>query len=185
MKTEIKNPQSSVSALFVKRLVPFLAAVLVCLFSLALFVPGPIQKNSYMGTEYCASCHQAEYQSWLTSDHAKAFLVLPKEAQTDRACLSCHATGVLGPKEGFLKGVQCESCHGPGQYYASLHVKKDAVLSKLLFMEKPNEASCKQCHSDVANSWSFTDAMKKIDHWSQKTVPISSLTNMMPSRGHK
>lgn len=172
MTTGTKTSQSSVSALFVKRMVMLLALALVCMFGLAIFVPGPIQKNAYMGAEYCGSCHQGEYKSWLTSAHAKASEDLPEEHKNNLACLSCHATGVLERNEPFFKGVQCEACHGPGQHYASVHVKKDPVLSKLLFMQKPNEESCRHCHSGAANLWSPHHAMKKIDHWSSSSMKI-------------
>lgn len=172
MTMEIKTSQSSGSATFVKRIFLFLALALVCMFGLGIFVPGPIQKSSYMGAEYCGSCHQDQYKSWLQSSHMKATDNLPAEFRSNLACLSCHATGVLEPNEAFFKGVQCEACHGPGQHYANIHVKKDPVLSKLLFMQKPNDESCRHCHSDAANLWSPHQAMKKIDHWSSSRVPI-------------
>lgn len=165
MALNYKPPQSSGETLFVKRILLIFATSLMLVFGLAVFVPGPIQKSSYMGAEYCGSCHQAEYAQWIASPHARATEVLSKEQQKNPACTSCHANAVFEKGEPPFRGVQCESCHGPGQYYASLHVKKDPVLSKLLFMQKPDLESCRHCHSAPANLWSPHRAMKKIDHW--------------------
>lgn len=172
MTLENKPPQSSGETLFVKRILLIFATSLVLISGLAFFVPGPVQKSSYMGAEYCGSCHKAEYQQWLLSPHARATDVLPKEHLANPSCTTCHATGVFEKGESFFKGVQCESCHGPGQFYASLHVKKDPVLSKLLFMQKPSIESCRHCHSETANLWSPHRAMKKIDHWSVGVGPF-------------
>lgn len=172
MTMEAKTSQFNGNAQIVKRMLLFLAAFAVCMFGVASLVQGPIQKSAYTGAEYCGSCHQEEYKSWLSSPHARAHDVLPEGDKNNLACLSCHATGVLAANEPFFKGVQCEACHGPGQHYASLHVKKDPVLSKLLFMQKPDEESCLHCHSQAANLWSPHQAMKKIDHWSVAKKPF-------------
>lgn len=164
MSRIIKPPYFSLHLPFVKRIFMSLLVLGLSLSVPALLVPGPVQKNSYMGAQYCGSCHQEEYTQWLSSPHANAFVHLPKVSQNDPACLSCHATGVLDKNE-VLPGVQCEACHGPGQYYGSLHVKKDPVLSKLMFMQKPNEDSCRHCHSPTENLWSAKLGMKQIDHW--------------------
>jgi hypothetical protein len=165
MTTNNKLLQSSYRVPFVKRVSILAMTVVLCIFGLAQFIPGPIQKKSYMGAEYCASCHQKEYQAWATSPHAKATDSLPIDEKVNSACLTCHATGLLDKSSFVLNGVQCESCHGPGEYYASLHVKKDLVLSKLLFMERPGIKSCSHCHFSSPNLWSPHKAIKKIDHW--------------------
>lgn len=176
MGNKTKTSQFSDEVDFVKRIMFFSVVLIASIFCLALFVPGPMQKNAYMGDIYCASCHQAEYQSWLLSPHSKAFDNLADEHKNNSACLSCHATGVSTANEPFFKGVSCEACHGPGQYYASIHVKKDPVLSRLLFMQEPNEASCRHCHLASTTLWSFHHAVKKIDHWSEiKKLPFHGM----------
>ncbi len=166
MNLSAKTPKSSGRGAFVKKIAIGLVFGVLVVASTAWFVPGPIQREAYMGAQYCGSCHKAEYAQWAKSGHAQAFLHLPDDKKGEQACLSCHATGAFGSSEKVFRGVQCESCHGPGQYYASLHIKKDAVLSKLLFKQKPEE-SCLHCHSRDANLWSPHDAMKKIDHGSK------------------
>ena len=169
MSIKIKPPYSNLRLTFVKRIFLLCAVFGMSSWLLASLVSGPIQKKAYMGAQYCGSCHQEEYKKWLLSPHAKAYDHLPKISQNDGACLSCHATAVLDTTSVF-KGVQCEACHGPGQYYASPHIKKDPVLSKLLFNEKPDEDSCRHCHSAAENLWSKKQAMKKIDHWTNRSL---------------
>ncbi len=159
---ERSTSQSSDQAQFVKRILLFLAAALTCLFGAALLTPGPIQKSAYMGAEYCGSCHQEQYKTWLMSPHARAHDVLPTGDKNNLACLSCHATGVSNANEPFFKGVQCEACHGPGQYYSPMHVTKDVKLSKLVFMKETDEASCLQCHAKPVDLGLAHGAMKKI-----------------------
>jgi hypothetical protein len=127
------------------RFVLSLFVLIGALLSLAFLTPGPIQREAYMGAEYCGSCHLEEYKAWSNSSHSKAFVHLPADKKEERACLSCHAMGTFEKHDPIFAGVQCESCHGPGLYYAVPHSKKDAVLSKLLFMNKA-ESSCITCH---------------------------------------
>src|SRR5690349_12825888 len=95
--------------------------------------------NHYIGAEKCKSCHQADaagnqYSKWHGTEHAKAYerlaSVEAKEAgkkrgvedpQKSEKCLKCHVTAFGVPAESIKKGfeikggVQCESCHGPGE----------------------------------------------------------------------
>jgi len=156
---------------FVKRFCFGLFLIALSLFSVGLFSPGPIQRASYMGAQYCGSCHQEEYIAWSSSPHARAHEVLPPGKKNDPQCLSCHATGHFQKNEPLLPGVQCEACHGPGQFYAALHIKKDQELSRLLFMQRPvGEKGCRHCHSVDSKIWSAPENMKKIDHWSKSRV---------------
>lgn len=166
-----KGYNCNAKASFVKRFAWGLCAVSASFFCIAFFTPGPLQKASFMGAEYCGSCHSEEYRLWASSPHAKAHDVLPIGNRSDPACLSCHATGVLEKNEPALPGVQCEACHGPGQFYAKLHIKKDPVLSRLLFMQRPvGEQSCLHCHSVDSKLWSPHENMNKIDHWSKTKI---------------
>jgi hypothetical protein len=183
MNLSAETPKSSGRGAFVKKISLGSAFGLLVVASTAWFVPGPIQRDAYMGAQYCGSCHQAEYAQWASSTHAQAFARLPDNKKGDQACLSCHATGVLEPKDKVFAGVQCESCHGPGQYYAALHIKKDAVLSKLLFKQNPSAESCLHCHSRDANLWSPHDAMKKINHWSNSEAARNFHQGTIPQKG--
>jgi len=95
--------------------------------------------GKFIGAEKCKNCHQSEstgnqYGSWHGAGHAKAFETLASDQAKEIAkakgiadpqksdqCLKCHTTafGVAADlvKKGFdpKLGVQCESCHGPGE----------------------------------------------------------------------
>jgi hypothetical protein len=82
---------------------------------------------SYVGSEACAKCHEAQQAKWKETLHSHAFEALEKTAkrpaqrQFDGECIVCHTVG-YGYKTGYrddlltpaLKNVGCESCHGPG-----------------------------------------------------------------------
>jgi cytochrome c554/c'-like protein len=91
-----------------------------------------------------------------------------KDYTTDPTCLECHTVGFGKPggyaipdpnnkkavrKAKSLRGVGCESCHGPGGSYIDLH--KEIQKSGRTYTEQemldaglqlPNEAICMKCH---------------------------------------
>ena len=100
---------------------------------------GKASANKYIGADKCKNCHQSEasgnaYGVWHKEAHSKAFENLASDKAKEIAkqkgiddpqksdqCLRCHTTafGVAAEmiKKGFdaKMGVQCESCHGPGE----------------------------------------------------------------------
>jgi peroxiredoxin len=89
---------------------------------------------AHVGADACRPCHQKEYDQWSRTPHAVAFAVLAKDGRSgDPECQRCHTTG-FGLLRGFgdamatavLTGVQCETCHGPGED----HVNAPAALKK-------------------------------------------------------
>ena len=95
--------------------------------------------SRFIGAAKCKSCHGKEetgdqYGKWQSEAHSKAYEVLgtarAKEVgaakgiadpQKSEECLRCHVTAHGAPAEAIQKGfdpklgVQCESCHGPGE----------------------------------------------------------------------
>jgi hypothetical protein len=114
-------------------------------------IQAPNLNLSYVGSEKCAACHQAETAKWKESLHSHALEALETKAkrpslrQFDGECVVCHTVG-LGYRTGFesaektphLKHVGCESCHGPGSGHAS--AEHNAELLKLLSPWKQNPA---------------------------------------------
>jgi hypothetical protein len=128
--------------------------------------------HKYIGVKKCSTCHKGDkkgdqFGHWQKSKHSKAFqtLLTPKakeagkkagvdDPSTDGKCLKCHVTAYdveakwIG--EGFdpKDGVQCESCHGPGNDYAKKRIMEDetAALGKGLIL--PDEKVCVKCHND-------------------------------------
>ena len=86
-------------------------------------IPQDIDPNKVIGHMACAECHQSEVTAWEKSSHSmKSWSLLEKgeaqqiaerlnisDATTDHRCTTCHGTQ---QKEGNLKAVSCESCHG-------------------------------------------------------------------------
>jgi excinuclease UvrABC ATPase subunit len=100
----------------------------------------------YAGADSCKTCHQAIYDVWANTKHAKTFNRLSAEDKKTE-CVRCHVTGTAeqiaaeadAPK---FPGAQCESCHGPG----SLHVADPKVMTGVA--KKPAERACTKCHND-------------------------------------
>ena len=98
----------------------------------------------YLGADFCARCHKAEYDQWRTTPHASAWQTLvdqKKEATPE--CVRCHVLGYQKPG-GFRTGddaprlanVQCENCHGMGTQHEAYATPARAVPELL----------CRGCH---------------------------------------
>ncbi len=132
------------------------------------------EKLTYVGSGQCNECHdhQAEYDHWLTTDHAHAFAAL-KNVGSDRdpECVICHVSGleyesgfVNEAKTSHLTGVGCENCHGPGSAHIEGHGKVLTV---------PPKTTCHQCHTpehDGEFAAQEEEKMKKIMHWKERAT---------------
>jgi hypothetical protein len=124
---------------------------------------------TYAGSAACKECHPNAYDKWLSTPHSRAFETLvhnPKDPRRvrefDAECITCHATGftyksgwVSAEKTPYLKGNQCENCHGP----ASKHVEEPTNREFLAPMHRTAESAdkgglCIKCH-DTDNSPHF------------------------------
>ena len=125
-------------------------------------------KNGYVSATACQQCHEQEYLQWSATRHAFAYeTLLKKERYFDAGCVSCHTTG-FGYQTGFqigdsdltLKGVQCETCHGPGKQHVG-NPKKSNIRSGA------DISLCLQCH-DTKHSPGFEEVValhsKDVDH---------------------
>ena len=126
------------------------------------------QQNGYVSATACQRCHQEEYLQWSATRHAFAFeTLLKKERYFDAGCVSCHTTGLgyptgfqIGDPDSALKGVQCETCHGPGKQHVG-NPKKSNIRSAA------DTSLCLECH-DTKHSPGFRDVValhtKDVDH---------------------
>ena len=89
--------------------------------SRALLAPPSIPGAEFVGSEECATCHEAITRDFKTATHARL------KAQGDNA-----------------KNMGCESCHGPG----SLHVQSGGERTKIVNPRR-SPATCFQCHTEV------------------------------------
>lgn len=102
-----------------------------------------------VGAQVCASCHQAEYDEWRGSKHAKAFsptfTAYWKQHDAPHECLACHTTGFDAARRAYaVEGVSCEACHGP------LAPGHPGAASMVL----PVDSSvCASCHQQTYTEW--------------------------------
>jgi len=122
-----------------------------------------IPKNSlFVGAITCRKCHEANYSNWLKTKHAKAsqtIMASPKYAQEE--CLMCHSTGygkmgeyaTVDEVPFYLKGVQCEACHGSGRE----HPGKGRMERKVTL------GACRNCHTkDQSPTFNYVAYLEKI-----------------------
>ena len=89
--------------------------------SRSIMAPPSIPGAEFVGSEECATCHEAITRDFPTATHARL------KAPGDNA-----------------KNAGCESCHGPG----SLHVKSGGAVQTIVNPGK-SPTTCFQCHLEV------------------------------------
>lgn len=143
------------------------------------------QENGYASAAACQRCHEQEYLRWAATRHAFAYeTLLKKERYFDAGCVSCHTTGFgystgfqIGGSDSTLKGVQCETCHGPGKQHVG-NPKKSNIRSGA------DTSLCLECH-DTTHSPGFTEVVtlhtKDVDH-SLKPMNLEELLTSRVAR---
>jgi len=122
-----------------------------------------IPKDSlFVGAISCKRCHEVNYRNWLKTKHAKAsqtIVASPKYAQEE--CLMCHSTGygkiaeyaTVEEVPFYLRGVQCEACHGEGKD----HPGKGGIGRKVTL------GVCRNCHTkDQSPTFNYIAYLEKI-----------------------
>lgn len=150
------------------RLAGMLAAALLLTAATAAAAP------NYEGRKKCGSCHRSQLDSWEKTAHAKAMDSLApkvkveakkkakldpnKDYRQDADCVGCHSTGFnleggYDPKEPskYLRGVGCESCHGPGSEYRLAHRKAGQAF------EKKKQTAARQDLVDAGQEFKFSE----------------------------
>jgi len=159
--------------------------------------PSVSAANRYIGAKKCKSCHKADevgnqYAAWESAAHSKAFETLASDeakrvasekgiADPQKAdeCVRCHTTA-FGAEKAMIKrgfkpemGVQCESCHGPGE--AHMKARFDDAAAEVVdpkpapdeIVTTPTKAACKECHNEESPTYKefcFHDSSIKIGH---------------------
>ncbi len=143
------------------------------------------QGNGYVSATACQRCHEQEYLQWSATRHAFAYeTLLKKERYFDAGCVSCHTTGFgystgfhIGDSDSTLKGVQCETCHGPGKQHVR-NPKKSNIRNGA------DTSLCLACH-DTKHSPGFSEVvslhMKDVDH-SREPMNVEELLASRVSR---
>jgi cytochrome c553 len=120
-------------------------------FGSAAWMTSAAAAESYtQGPKVCKECHEAEFEIWEDTKHAKRYKNLHKIPKAKKmvaalgtgkspkkspVCTNCHYTMVQNKasSKGKAKaGVACESCHGPSSAYEKPHadVPKDETAEQ-------------------------------------------------------
>ena len=120
------------------------------------------KESPLIGAISCKRCHEVNYRNWLKTKHAKATQTIatsPQYAQEE--CLICHATGsrkigefvTVDEVPFYLRGVQCEACHGEGRG----HPGKGEMERKVTL------GVCRNCHTkDQSPTFNYLAYLEKI-----------------------
>ncbi len=165
--------------------------------------------NQYVGADKCKSCHESaaagdQYHKWTKEKHRNAFTTLTTpdavalgtkhgvaEPSKSQQCLACHVTGSGEAADHFAKGfdpklgVQCESCHGPGQKHVKARLaatdsgggdafgfedasaKGPTQIPEGEIIKAPGEKRCLECHNSESPSFkafNYAERHKEIAH---------------------
>jgi hypothetical protein len=118
-------------------------------------------KFEYVGKDKCKLCHKQQFDSWMTTMHAKAWEALKPEEQKKDECMGCHSTG-KDAAGTLLTGVQCEVCHGPGSVYKAQATMKDKKLAMAAGLTQPAKEICVRCHNEKSPTFKGFDFDKYI-----------------------
>jgi hypothetical protein len=127
---------------------------------------------TYIGAEACKSCHPNTFAKWSVTKHAQAFESLlhdPKpNVAFDAECVTCHTTGFeytsgwkSPEKTPYLKGNQCENCHGPGSKHAEAPDDKSFRSAMHLTADLADKNGlCIRCHDEDNSPTHFDFAQR-------------------------
>ena len=139
-------------------------------------IPGVEQVAKFVGSSNCASCHPKAFDVWSKSGHAHAFdSLVRKNSDADPSCISCHVVGFREPggymrttRAEHLRGVGCESCHGPGSEHVRLRLAAKPGEEILMKMRPVGQGQCIQCHyGEFSRPFDFETFWPDIDHGKQ------------------
>lgn len=116
------------------------SALMLACAALIMTLPQFAQAAPYAeGPKKCQECHEAEYEVWQNTQHAKSYKAFhkhkdakkivkavggAKSVKKNATCAMCHYTMVqkkAGDKARAKAGPSCESCHGASSDWRSVH----------------------------------------------------------------
>jgi len=155
--------------------------------------PNPFQRSSsaqlvdilsgYAGSTFCLGCHVGYNIEESYVRHKNAWDMLEGSALTNPECLACHTTGYGIPtglsdpyRDSHLRGVTCESCHGPGAEHVRTRIAEREGLdtSDMLPLEDPTgipfrrevpEGVCIRCHTEEwSPDFDYETWIERVNH---------------------
>ena len=118
--------------------------------------------SPFVGAITCKRCHETNYRNWLKTRHANASQTIAKSPKySQEECLTCHSTGygkigeyvTVDEVPFYLRGVQCEACHGEGKG----HPEKGGIERKVSL------GICRNCHTrDQSPTFNYVAYLEKI-----------------------
>ena len=123
----------------------------------------------YTGSKLCLRCHLSSNPRHVARWRKIKFKPLDRVRQKlkelggqglnldESRCLGCHTTAFNERTGGYLEDrVTCESCHGPGGFYADLmaggRARDGAELARTNILETRSDRVCLNCHKPDRHS---------------------------------
>ena len=158
----------------------------------------PPAGGRYIGAAMCKNCHNGAdkgnaFDHWSQTPHAKAYENLAsdkakevgkklgiEDPQKSEKCLKCHVTAYGVDKKEIKasfkpeNGVQCESCHGPGEDHQKKRFAEAMKQGEAPSPMAPDEIkvgrsldTCGKCHNEESPTYKpfcLKERMEKIEH---------------------
>jgi len=124
-------------------------------------------QRAYLSPEFCGECHQAQYEQWLNTGHARAIETLIERKRMDKDCLTCHSLefrirGVV--TEVKKRGVECVDCHAELQdpATAKMHGQRPGERPTTRIV---NDTVCVRCHTkEHSPNFNLQTYLPKVAH---------------------
>jgi hypothetical protein len=148
-----------------------------------------LPEAQFAGAAKCQQCHPKAFAIWSAASHSHAYESLEKQGrplatiarkvqppftagrQHDPECARCHTTGfdyktgfVTEQSTPYLKGNQCENCHGPASLHVA-HPQEPKYSTPLRLTVAKVEYDCRKCHDgDNDPKFKLEEYWPKIQH---------------------
>jgi Cytochrome c554 and c-prime len=160
-----------------------------------------VSRPVYLGYQSCYPCHKVIVDQMMPTKHMHAYQTLQRVGKEHMECAKCHNVGYNLPggwnviedrKRGAAffdrRNVQCENCHGPGDYHIlmasgeSLPADFSADGRDEFGLQPANEKTCIKCHfGENDPHFDFKTYWPKIAHGMDGPLPLTKPDDEEPS----
>ncbi|MDH7602553.1 MAG: multiheme c-type cytochrome [Armatimonadota bacterium] len=117
----------------------------------------------YMHPRMCRACHEAEYEDWAATKHARAVKTLDQNKRLIPECLQCHSEAfrrarVINVPSDGVAGIECLTCHRlPVPHWDEKRAPSGTW--------KVDRKICKECHTpERSAAYDESIYLPKISH---------------------